>query len=85
MDSWVKIKYLTSIMFGNAKAQNVVIRGSQGIREISHSYQTNTFFHNWWTKHEEIYTEQIQPDTKGERLLTASKVPTKLFDSCLPQ
>ena len=58
VDDGMKIKYLTSVMICNAKAQDVVT-DTRGIREISHSSQTDAFSWNGWTKCEQIYTEQI--------------------------
>ena len=85
VDNGVTVKYFTSITFGHAKAQNVVTEILKTLREISHSSQTDAFSWDGWTKCEQVYTEQIKSDKKGERLLTASLLHTKFSDSCFPQ
>ena len=77
----MEIKYLILIMFGHAKAQDVVTELLQGIREISHSSQAHVFSWNGWAKCEQVYTEQIMPDRKEERLSVSSRLHTKLSDS----
>ena len=60
-------------------------KGTQGFRAINHSSQTDAFSWNGRTKCEQVYTEQIKLDKNEERLSTASLVPSKLSDSCLPK
>ena len=60
-------------------------RDTQGIREVSHSSQTDAFSWNGWTKCEQVYTEQIKLDKKEKGYQQLVKCPPSFLIHCLPQ
>ena len=85
MDNRVKIKYLTSIMFGHAKTPDVVTEILKSLEMLNIPLKLMLSLGMYGLNVNKSILNNINEIKKGERLSAASQIPTKLFDSCLPQ
>ena len=81
----VKVKYLTSIMFGHAKAADVVTEIMQALENFNPTIQVDALIGNGWAKCQQINSCKDESTQERKGLPRVSTVSTKLPHPCVPQ
>ena len=85
VENRVEIKYLTSIMFGHAKALDVVTEIFKSLEKLAIPLKLMLYLGMDGPNVNKSILNKINETKKGERLSATSQMATKLFDSCLLQ